>query len=291
MTYGARCFLSIRALQRANASVQRSCVNTSVHRSCAWHATGRRHFAIVTLRNAPIESHIAEEDLVHLQRMSLRMMEDPICEFPKEKVDAYVVRDKIRWPPLYERIWCAMGSRTEAAGNLQELLEDRLDNLELQEDFAITQSFNHRVYFMMIHQWLFHQRLVLEGKAAQRLEAEIFEIGWTFVKDLLLEKKIPEYRFNAELKNVQEYMLGCCVALDKALERPDILPARLQQVLWANVYSGDIPKDSEFVTHLAKYVLMQLSFLLQLERDVVLTGAFRWADFPRRKDRTVFRAK
>jgi len=236
----------------------------------------------VTLKNAPIETHIAEEDLVHLQRMSLRIMEDPICEFPKERLEQYVNRQKIRYPHIIERVWCSLGTQTQAATNLQEILHDRIDNKELQQDFAITESFNHQIYFMMIHLWLFHQRLILEGKDAQKLEAEIFELGWTHVKELLLRKKVPEYRFNAELKNVQEYMLGCCVALDKALERPDILPARLQQVLWSNVYNGDVPKDADFVEHLGKYVLMQLSFLLQLERDVVLTGAFKWADFPRK---------
>lgn len=36
----------------------------------------------------------------------------------------------------------------------------------------------------------------------------------------------------------QEFMLGMCVALDQAIERADILPARLQYVLWGNVGSA-----------------------------------------------------
>jgi len=275
--------MAVQVLQRRCFVIQRS--RRICHVRFATRGTYpiiRRNFSVVKLKNAPIDTHIAEEDLVHLQRMSLRIMEDPICEFPKERIEQFVDRGKIRQPAILERVICALGTQTQAATNLQQLIHNRIENRELQEDFAITESFNHQIYFMMIHLWLLHQRLILEGRDAQKLEAEIFELGWTHVKELLLRKKIPEYRFNAELRNVQEYMFGCCVALDKALERPDILPARLQQVLWGNVYNGDVPKDADFVEHLGKYVLMQLSFLLQLEREVVLSGAFMWADFPRR---------
>lgn len=93
-------------------------------------------------------------------------------------------------------------------------------------------------------------------------------------------KKVPEYRFEAELQNVQEYMFGCCVTLDKALERPDILPARVQQVLWANIYSGSVKKDSSGLTRLTKYLLRQLGLMLQLDATCFLSGSFVWADFP-----------
>merc|ERR1712107_769008 len=98
--------------------------------------------------------------------------------------------------------------------------------------------------------------------------------------ELYVAQKVPEYRFDAELRNVQEYMLGCCVYLDKALERPDILPARLQQVLWANIYSGEVKKDAVALTRLTKYCLRQLGLMLQLEAEPFLSGSFVWADFP-----------
>ena len=39
-----------------------------------------------------------------------------------------------------------------------------LEKPELMHRFELNdQSFNHQVYFMMIHMWLLHQRFVLEG--------------------------------------------------------------------------------------------------------------------------------
>ncbi|CAK0881328.1 unnamed protein product, partial [Prorocentrum cordatum] len=137
-----------------------------------------------------------------------------------------------------------------------------------------------QVYFAIIHAWLLHQRLVLEGSKAKRLDEDLFESCWTLVRNWMWLKKIPEYRFDAELQNVQEYMLGFCVALDKALERPDILPGRLQQTLWANVYSGGVKRDAAVLSRLTKYCLRQLGLMLHLEADRFLAGNFVWADFP-----------
>ncbi|CAJ1368688.1 unnamed protein product [Effrenium voratum] len=75
-------------------------------------------------------------------------------------------------------------------------------------------------------------------------------------------------------------MLGACIAMDKALERPDVLPARVQQCLWANMYSGSVKKDHRGLTRLTKYLLRQLGLMLQLDADRFLTGQFIWADFP-----------
>merc|ERR1719499_705416 len=161
-----------------------------------------------------------------------------------------------------------------------DLIIERLDNEPLLAAFGIDAGFNMQVYFMILHAWLLHQRLVLEGTKAKALDEELFESCWSLVRNFMWLKKIPEYRFDAELRNVQEYMLGCCVALDKALERPDILPARLQQVLWANLYSGAVKKDADALTRLTKYCLRQLGLILQLDAEHFLAGNFVWADFP-----------
>jgi len=76
----------------------------------------RRNFSLVTLKNAPIETHIAEEDLVHLQRMSLRIMEDPICEFPKERLEQYVNRQK-NTLPAYNRTGVVLSRDSDPSGD------------------------------------------------------------------------------------------------------------------------------------------------------------------------------
>lgn len=112
-----------------------------------------------------------------------------------------------------------------------------------------------------------------------RIEHNVFENCWTIVKFMLVLKQVPEYRFEQELKHVQSYMFGCMVTLDQCLERADILPARMQQALWRNVYSGEVPKNSDGLILLTKYMLRQLSLVLQLEEGHFVNAQFVWADF------------
>ncbi|CAE8621631.1 unnamed protein product, partial [Polarella glacialis] len=213
---------------------------------------------------------------------------DPVCELRPEEALRYVVDhvDPIAEMPVWHprrvavKLTDPFRDRKLAVARYHRLILERLDNEPLLAAFGVDTGFNMQAYFMILHAWLLHQRLVLEGSKAKRLDEELFETCWTLTRNWLLLKKTPEYRFDAELQNVQEYMLGCCIAMDKALERPDVLPARVQQVLWNNMYSGSVKKDHRGLMRLTKYILRQLSLVLQLDTDRFLTGSFVWADFP-----------
>mmetsp|Transcript_56072 Transcript_56072/g.121258 ORF Transcript_56072/g.121258 Transcript_56072/m.121258 type:complete len:333 (+) Transcript_56072:232-1230(+) len=228
------------------------------------------------------------EDILHLRATSMAIMQDPVCELRPEEARRYAIErpdptlELPWWHPrkLTSQVSKPLHARKEAGFRLRDLITERLDNETLLQAFEIDNGFNMQVYFMILHAWLLHQRLVLEGNKAKRLDADLFEHCWTLVRNWMWIRKVPEYRFDTEMRNVQEFLLGCCVALDKALERPDILPARLRQELWANVYSGGCKKDSAALTLLTKYCLRQLALMLQLDTECVLNGNFVWADFP-----------
>jgi len=218
----------------------------------------------------------------------MTIMKDPICELRPEEASRYIVvhpdpiGDMPVWHPtrIMAHLKQPFRKRNLATKRYTDLILERLDNEALLDAFGIDNGFNMQVYFMILHAWLLHQRLILEGSKAKKLDKDMFEACWDLCRNFMFLKKVPEYRFDAELRNVQEYMLGCCVALDKALERPDILPARLQQTLWANVYSGMVKKDANSLNRLTKYVLRQLGLMLQLDASSFLEGNFVWADFP-----------
>lgn len=228
------------------------------------------------------------EDILHLRAMSMTIMQDPICELRPEEAQRYLIE---RVDPIAELPWFhpkRLGTkalnptreRKQVVARFTDLIIERLDNDAMCMAFEIDPGFNMQVYFMTVHAWLLHQRLVLEGAKAKKLDEDLFEACWTLCRNWMWLRKIPEYRFDAELQNVQEYMLGFCLAMDKALERPDILPARLQQVVWANIYSGSVKKDAKSLTKITKYILRQLGLMLQLDADHFLEGNFVWADFP-----------
>lgn len=233
------------------------------------------------------EKQLMPEDILQLRAQSMVIMQDPVCELRPEEVQHCVVQhsdpvgDLPFWHPRKVRAYVSQPFRNRqlAVQRFNDLIIERLDNEPLLGAFDIDTGFNMQVYFMILHAWLLHQRLVLEGPKAKKLDENLFEGCWTLVRNWMWLRKIPEYRFDAELQNVQEYMLGCCMTLDKALERPDILPARIQQALWANIYSGSVKKNASGLTHLTKYCLRQLGLMLQLEAETFLTGSFVWADF------------
>lgn len=238
--------------------------------------------------NSQFEQQLMPEDILHLRATSMTIMQDPVCELRPQEASLYEVDrpDPVESLPVWHprRVGSSLidpnRRRRLVVNRLTDLIIERLDNEPLCRTFDIDSGFNMQVYFMILHAWLLHQRLVLEGSRAKKIDEDLFESCWTLVRNWMWLRKIPEYRFDAELQNVQEYMLGCCVALDKALERPDILPARLQQTLWANIYSGGVNKDAASLMRLTKYLLRQLGLMLQLDAEYFLAGNFAWADFP-----------
>jgi hypothetical protein len=249
--------------------------------------SGLQHRA-ASSASGKFEKELMPEDILHLRATSMTIMQDPICELRPEEAQRYLVE---RTDPISELPWyhpkrlgtkALMPTRERklVVARLTDLIIERLDNDPLCRVFDIDSGFNMQVYFMTVHAWLLHQRLVLEGSNAKKLDEDLFESCWTLCRNWMWLRKIPEYRFDAELQNVQEYMLGFCLAMDKALERPDILPARLQQVIWANIYSGGVKKDAKALTRITKYILRQLGLMLQLDADHFLAGNFVWADFP-----------
>lgn len=228
------------------------------------------------------------EDILHLRAMSMTIMQDPICEIRPEEAERYLVDhedpigDLPAWHPtrMVHQVFDPFRSRKLTVVRYQKLILERLDNEPLLAAFGVDTGFNMQAYFMILHAWLLHQRLVLKGSKAKKIDEDLFEQCWNMTRSWLVLKRVPEYRFDAELQNVQEYMLGACIAMDKALERPDVLPARVQQCLWANMYSGSVKKDHRGLMRLTKYMLRQLGLILQLDSDRFLSGQFIWADFP-----------
>jgi len=237
---------------------------------------------------ADFEKQLMPEDILHLRALSMTIMQDPICEIRPEEAQRYLVdvEDPIGdlpiWHPkrMVHQVFDPFRSRKLTVARYHKLILERLDNEPLLAAFGVDAGFNMQAYFMILHAWLLHQRLVLEGSKAKKIDEDLFEQCWNLSRSWLVLKRVPEYRFDAELQNVQEYMLGACIAMDKALERPDVLPARVQQCLWANMYSGSVKKDHKGLTRLTKYMLRQLGLILQLDSDRFLTGQFIWADFP-----------
>lgn len=171
----------------------------------------------------------------------------------------------------------------ECAWRLIHLIIERLENEEVLKIFCIGDSFNMKMYFYILHLWIINKRLRHEHYQGEITNKYIFDFTWKIVRDWLLLKNIPEYTFNAELLNCQEYAFGFLVSLDEAATKEEIFPSLLKHVLWTHLYEEKVKKDGKIVSELCKYVLLQLRHIFNLSSEPFLQAYFIWADFHQQK--------
>nr|CEL64816.1 TPA: DEAD-box helicase family protein, related [Neospora caninum Liverpool] len=122
---------------------------------------------------------------------------------------------------------------------------------------------------------------VVEG---EMLDAELFKLTWDIIRDWILQKHVPEARFEFELRNCQQYAFGFFAGLDEALTDDEIYAARIKEVLWGNLYSGQVSFDDAHLNLLTKYLIRQLTHVMHIHKAYFYKASFTWADFPMSAD-------
>ncbi|SOV75360.1 ubiquinol-cytochrome-c reductase complex assembly factor 1, putative [Plasmodium reichenowi] len=171
----------------------------------------------------------------------------------------------------------------ECAWRLVHLIIERLENEEILNLFRINESFNMKMYFYILHLWIINKRLRHEQYQGDIINTYIFDITWRIVRDWMLLKDVPEYSFNAELLNCQEYAFGFLVSLDEAANNVDIFPSLLKDILWEHLYEKKVKQCGKIVTELSKYSILQMRHIFNLSSDHFLQAYFIWADFYNQK--------
>ncbi|PFH35486.1 hypothetical protein BESB_063730 [Besnoitia besnoiti] len=136
-------------------------------------------------------------------------------------------------------------------------------------------------YLTRGHPFLVDEEKVVEG---EMVDAELFKLTWDVIKDWLLQKHVPEARFEFELRNCQEYAFGFFAGLDEALTDDEIYASRIKEVLWGNLYSGRISFSNPHLNLLTKYLIRQLTHVMRIHKAYFYKASFTWADFPMSAD-------
>jgi len=166
-----------------------------------------------------------------------------------------------------------------------------------------------QAYWLTLHVWLLHskQNLVQETEGifgsviCALITRRLFEWKWNQLRGWMHDVDVPVMSLTDEVKDLQEYIFGFCVALDQAFkdEAPNGTAAALavedcdlregqyglgpqvKHALWANVYSGLCPHDSTYLHELTVYILRQRVLMEGLARGEFFMCRFDWADFER----------
>eukprot|EP00386_Alphamonas_edax_P006047 GDKI01019692.1.p1 GENE.GDKI01019692.1~~GDKI01019692.1.p1 ORF type:complete len:368 (+),score=57.49 GDKI01019692.1:183-1286(+) len=165
-------------------------------------------------------------------------------------------------------------------GSYALLAKSRAADPKLLELFQIDpKDFAQRGYFLIMHTWLLHRRLLIAGHAS--VHYFFWEMIWNdFMFKIRYEENVSEFRASSALKDVQQYALGFCLALDECLDHDDRWAGQLKYVLWGNVFSGKIPRDDPRLERLTVYLMHHMQFVMGLPDDVFDDVAFKWPAWP-----------
>ncbi|CBZ55596.1 conserved hypothetical protein [Neospora caninum Liverpool] len=135
-----------------------------------------------------------------------------------------------------------------------------------------------RLYFLVLHVWLLHRRLVALQEELTR------DALWEAVDDLyraiLSEAHVSEMRLSAYVREMQQTALGFCLLLDEAFDRP-LFAGETALRIWFMVFKAkEERRFSPHVLDLTAYLLRTSKFVAEIPTDLLLRGSFSWPRWP-----------
>lgn len=179
-------------------------------------------------------------------------------------------------PGVVDTVYWMLFRRVTSSQRLSDLTTERV-NEEMMNKFGLDITiFNHRVYWMTLHSWIFHQRFLVEKLS--KLESDYVDQIWLLPYKWMMEKGVPRHRLQVELEHAHKYSLKFSVELDQAIQDPETLPGQIAETIWRTVLSEQVKSSSDFkVLQLTKYVIRNLNFVVNaVPRDHFTQGAFVW---------------
>ena len=225
-----------------------------------------------------VANALTEEDISRMRRSSELILDDPICDISEADAQKFILPADSYSDSLWDRARWTFGGRSEGTNRLFRLTVERLENRRLQDVLGVGSGFNQQLFWMMLHAWVLHKRMVVFNDGAQ--EEDYFEALFRIIDHWMVAKEIPRHRLTVEIGNAQKHALGFCVAMDISIERPDILGGRIQETLWQAFFDGQVARDDWRLNNLTKYTIRQAAFALHIPEKNFLQGQFLWADFP-----------
>ena len=119
---------------------------------------------------------------------------------------------------------------------------------------------------IMVHMWLIHRRLIMEGNRGTTLQECMFDELWDDTSIRIRNAGIHEMMVNKRLKDVQGYSFRSCMELDAAMtmESEDEQLEEVAGSLWRGVYQRNNDIDPDHVMELAEYVRVSVSMSMSV---------------------------
>ena len=135
-------------------------------------------------------------------------------------------------------------------------------------------DFRSKQTLIMIHAWMIHQRLLVEGSGGSSLQECMFDELWDDTSIRIRNVGIHEISVNKRLSEVQGYSFRTCMELDHCMTLPseDEKLEEIAGVVWRSVFlrNNDIAPDH--VLELAEHIKSEHYSLLDIPSEAVMEG-------------------
>ena len=135
-------------------------------------------------------------------------------------------------------------------------------------------DFRSKQTLIMMHVWMIHRRLLMEGSAGNTLQECMFDELWDDTSIRIRNVGIHEISVNKRLSEVQGYSFRTCMELDHCMTLPseDEKLEEIAGVVWRSAFMRNNDINPDHVIEMAKHIQTEHYSLLEIPSEAVMEG-------------------
>ncbi len=138
----------------------------------------------------------------------------------------------------------------------------------------IPNDFRSKQTLIMVHVWMLHRRLLVEGSRGTTLQECMFDELWDDTSIRIRNAGIGEMMVNKRLSEVQSYSFRACMELDQAMTN-STEDEKLEEIagsLWRGVYQRNNDIEPDHVLEMAAHIKSEAYSMLEIDSTAFLEG-------------------
>ena len=177
-----------------------------------------------------------------------------------------------------------LGSRPTLAGANSLLFncKDVADHHSWYNEGLIGEEFRSKHHLIMLHCWLVHKRLIVEGSRGKTVQEAMFDELWEDTSNRIRGVGVNELSVNKHLKEVQGSSFRYCLELDEALtkEHNDEILEEVGGALWRYNFVRNDDVEVDHVMAMAEYVFREYESLQSVGDTAICEGRIQFGELP-----------
>ncbi|KAG7379362.1 hypothetical protein PHYPSEUDO_008718 [Phytophthora pseudosyringae] len=155
---------------------------------------------------------------------------------------------------------------------------------EYYRALGLPRSFRAQQALLMVHVWLVHRRLALEGEQGKIMQELMFDRLWEEIVVRIRYLDISELTVNKHLAQVQQVCFNACIAYDQGLKNgPNVLQTAVAQ----NLLEDATPEGLRIASIMAEYMKRELKNLEKVDAKYIMEGTIPWSPLPETHVKTI----